>query len=75
MVMGPMLANILMGAVSGATGGGKKPGARPSGLFGRPRSRRRRKFSLTAGQKADMIFIATSIGKTAAANYLNLLRR
>lgn len=38
------------------------------GIGGR---RRRRRRTLSTGEKADLVFLASAIGKTAAANYLH----
>ncbi len=58
-------AGLLLGAVA----------RRGRGKGGAPGGRRRRRRGLTPREKADLLFVKDAIGKTAAANYLNLLRR
>lgn len=71
--LAPYLARAGRGAVSGFLGGGGALGlAAPA--FGGGRRRRRRGRGLTAREKADLLFVKEAVGRTAAAQYLALLR-
>ncbi len=60
------LGSMAMGAVSGALG------VNVGGSSGT--KRRRRRSGLTKRNMSDILFIKDAVGKTAAANYINLIR-
>ena len=59
--VGTSAASLVLNKISGKT--------TPTG------GKRRRRRGLTARERADIQFVASTIGKTAAANYINLLPR
>lgn len=68
---------MMLGTLGKFLGSGLARGFGPGlGLAGATASgrRRRRRKVLTQGQRNDLLFIKDAVGKTAAANYLNLLR-